>query len=485
MSLVKRLTLLLLFAAWQAFPQRQDSCNLSWSSPQQVSLDTVEVVLTRILRNGSSLFVMWQQYIASGIACARSTDGGVTWSAPHVLIPPGNGNVLADVSVAGQGSWIYLSWTGCEPCSPSPAYHVRFQRSSDFGETWFPIQFLGPSNQGRIATLGDNVFLNLQDSTYQSRFLRSADNGAIFSLLPGIPPLLGTTLFEAFVASPSGLHGLTTNPPAPSGRPETRYYRSTDFGLTWEDSRFLSTLDNAGSLVRHMAAVGDTIYAAWVDGKYGGFLFTGTVLLRRSLNGGNTFGAEQILSGNTAWNYRVNARENVVGVVWDTDEDGSFRYSHVYYAISNNYGETFCGPDRVENTLFTSQWPDIAVGTRTFVSAGRKDIDSGTTRTVFVVHSDLPTQVNNQAVDPSTGFTLSQPYPNPFNGETQLSFSLSGTSRVHLEVYDVVGRLIATVVDGQCGPGRYTVSWEPGTASSGVYFATLRASSLTIQKKLL
>jgi hypothetical protein len=490
MFVLTMLMLLILLQPCRVFPQQQDSCNLSWTPPQQISLDTVEVVLTRILRNGPSLLVMWQQYPASGIACSRSTDDGATWSEPQLLIPPTDGNIPAAISAVSQGSWIYLAWTGCEPCSPSPVYHVRFQRSSDFGETWLPIQNLGPTYKGKIAAFASDVFLNFQDSIYQSRFLRSTDNGATFTLLPGSPPLLGTNLFEAFVASPSGLHGLTTRPLAPSGWPETRYFRSTDFGFTWEDSRFLSTLDNAGSRVRDMAASGDTLYVAWIDSKYGGFLTTGTMLLRRSYDGGNTFEPEQILSDNNAFSYRMSARKNLMGIVWDTDEDGSTRYSHVHYAVSNNYGDSFCGPARVETTMFTSEWSDIAVGMKTFVSAGRKDIDSGFTRTVFVTHSDLPTHIDDPAISTSIGFVLGQPYPNPFNSAVTVTYSIPGRASGTIEIFNVLGQRILSQPFERMSSGTYSFTWDGLNAigqpqPSGVFLLRLVAQNQILHRKII
>lgn len=320
--------------------------------------------------------------------------------------------------------------------------------------------------------------------------MRSNNNGGTFALLPGVPSLLGTYPYEAFVASPSGLHGLTTRPLAPSGWPETRYFRSTDFGFTWEDSRFLSTLDNAGSRVRDMAASGDTLYVAWIDSKYGGFLTTGTMLLRRSHDGGNTFAPEQILSGNNVFSYRVNARETLIGIVWDTDEDGSTRYSHVHYGISNNYGESFCGPARIETTMFTSEWSDIAVGMRTFVSAGRKDIDSGFTRTVFVTHTDIPTHVNNQVVSISAGFTLSEPYPNPFNSTMTIRYSISHRVSGTIEIFNILGQKIWNRPLEGLFPGTFYFTWDGLDMSaqaqpSGVYLLRVATEDQILHRKLV
>lgn len=486
----KTLSLLVLLAACQTPAQQKDSCTLGWTTPQQVSLDTVDVVLTRVLRNGSLLFVMWQQYPESGIACSRSIDDGVTWSEPQVVIPPTNGNIPVAISAVAEGFWIYLSWDGCDPCSPNPVSHVRFQRSSDFGQSWSPTQNLSIGSHGKLAALDTRVFLNFQDSVFQSSFLQSTDNGETFSRLPGTPPLLGGYLFDAFVASPSGLHGLSQRPPAPSGVAETRYYRSTDFGLTWEDSRFLSTLDTFGSRVSGMAAMGDTLYAVWIDGKYGGFLFTGTVLSRCSLDGGNTFQPERILSANTAFRYSVAAADNVVGAVWDSDEDGSFRFSHVYYAMSRDHGETFCPPGRVENSFFATQWPDIAIGTRLFVSAARRNNDSTGSRSVFVTLSDPLTDVGGQGLPDPGGFILLDPYPNPFNSGVIVRYSIPTSEPVTLEIYNPLGQKVWTSDGKRVSPGTHSFTWDGRdisgrTVSSGVYVIRVRAGARFQHKRVI
>ena len=94
-------------------------------------------------------------------------------------------------------------------------------------------------------------------------------------------------------------------------------------------------------------------------------------------------------------------------------------------------------------------------------------------------------------------FTLEQNYPNPFNPTTTITFSLplSGTnqakgrvgegSHVSLKVYDVLGREVATLVDGVREPGLYTVPFDASNFSSGVYLYRLIAGSFVETKKMV
>ncbi len=77
-------------------------------------------------------------------------------------------------------------------------------------------------------------------------------------------------------------------------------------------------------------------------------------------------------------------------------------------------------------------------------------------------------------IDVPSTLTLSQNYPNPFNPATVISYQLSVFSRVSLRIYDILGREVATLVNGEQPPGVYKVEWK-AAISSGVYFYRLEA----------
>jgi subtilisin-like proprotein convertase family protein len=78
-------------------------------------------------------------------------------------------------------------------------------------------------------------------------------------------------------------------------------------------------------------------------------------------------------------------------------------------------------------------------------------------------------------------FVLEQNYPNPFNPTTTISFSIPAESNVKLEIFDILGRKVATLINGMRTAGTYNVIWDGNNdfgnlLSSGVYFYRLEAT---------
>jgi hypothetical protein len=94
---------------------------------------------------------------------------------------------------------------------------------------------------------------------------------------------------------------------------------------------------------------------------------------------------------------------------------------------------------------------------------------------------------NAPPAQPGT-YALEEPYPNPFNGETQIRYSVAGTGTggtITLKVFDLLGREVATLVDGPAKQGRASVSWNAAGVASGVYLCRLQSGGFVETKRLL
>ncbi len=84
-----------------------------------------------------------------------------------------------------------------------------------------------------------------------------------------------------------------------------------------------------------------------------------------------------------------------------------------------------------------------------------------------------------------TEFALRNAYPNPFNASTQLSFDLPVACRVALQVFNIRGQLVATVVDGYRAAGSHVAVFDGTDLSSGLYFFRLIAGDFTATSKMV
>ncbi len=94
--------------------------------------------------------------------------------------------------------------------------------------------------------------------------------------------------------------------------------------------------------------------------------------------------------------------------------------------------------------------------------------------TIEQIGSEVPTQV-----------TLSTNYPNPFNPTTTFEYSIDATQDVKVRVYDMLGRVVATLVDGTQQAGRYQVNFDARDLASGTYLYRIETPTTVIGRKML
>ncbi len=84
-----------------------------------------------------------------------------------------------------------------------------------------------------------------------------------------------------------------------------------------------------------------------------------------------------------------------------------------------------------------------------------------------------------------TTFSVGQNYPNPFNPSTEIEYTVPERSMISLEVFDVLGRRVASLANGMTQPGVYSVKFDASRLSSGVYFYRLATPQQILTKKML
>jgi hypothetical protein len=95
-----------------------------------------------------------------------------------------------------------------------------------------------------------------------------------------------------------------------------------------------------------------------------------------------------------------------------------------------------------------------------------------------------------------TKFSVYQNYPNPFNPSTIIRYNIPGRSYVTIEVFDVLGNKVTSLVNEEKSAGEYEVEFSPESSiknlpagrqglASGIYFYTLRAGDFVQTKKMI
>jgi len=84
-----------------------------------------------------------------------------------------------------------------------------------------------------------------------------------------------------------------------------------------------------------------------------------------------------------------------------------------------------------------------------------------------------------------TEFRLMQNYPNPFNNTTTIRYAVPEETDIQLEIFDINGRLVESLISQFHQPGFYDLKWSGRQASSGIYFIKLEAAKTILTQKMI
>ncbi len=417
----------------------------------------------------------------------RTTDGGVSWSG----------------QIGGPRVPLYgVRFTG-----PTTGIAVGYQgailRTIDGGTTW-EAQASGTTNHLRGVDFPEPS-TGIAVGEFGT-ILRTTDGGVSWSDL-SIPPTQTTNLSFLGVAFGDPSSGLVVGRLDSALGPQTMLTRSailrtTDGGQNWVRvsvswDRELSAVSFGGLSTATAVGAGGLIIRTtdrgihW-DAQEGiSDPETGKEPITALRLNGVTFAGP--FSGIVVGDYGTILRTLDGGATWEIDSSGTT--SNLYGAWSVN-GADAVVVGNVATILTTSDggatWHRTAATTTNNLYAVHfLDVDRGTIvgdkgivlRTAL---ASTPTSVpGNERVLMPEDFSLSQNYPNPFNGMTNFEYRIANRGFVSLKVFDILGREIATLVDGEKLPGVYRVQWNAANFASGVYFCRMQSGNFIQTRKVL
>jgi hypothetical protein len=172
----------------------------------------------------------------------------------------------------------------------------------------------------------------------------------------------------------------------------------------------------------------------------------------------------------------------------DIDGDGDPDLAEIHF--STGHLRIYLNVDGVLESTPSWQYDGNAVGMALALGDingdGHLDVAMGQSGTpsVLIFLNTSTTAIDDDIARPGI-FALRQNYPNPFNASTTIEFELSQQENVSISVYDLLGRQITTIANGEYSAGSHSVTWQADDISSGIYFYHLDAGDRTETRRMV
>jgi|GEM_PF-3465978 len=190
-------------------------------------------------------------------------------------------------------------------------------------------------------------------------------------------------------------------------------------------------------------------------------------------------------SGNTPSEIILSSTNRVSGAYIDFDNYSVSRYLNPTSWLTVKSSSGLINPDKSKNITLTFNSTDVQPGTYSLLLTVQTN-DAANPKFEIPVSLTISGTVSNESVsDIASAFTLDQNYPNPFNPSTNISYSISNATNVLLEVFSINGKKVATLENNRKPVGSYTIRFEGGNLSSGVYIYQLKTESGVLTRQMV
>lgn len=476
--------------------------------------------------DSSRMVIGWRQFDTVNnnfrqAGYAYSIDGGQSWTFPGVIDP---GVFRSDpvLSSDAEGNFYYNSLT----VNGSDFLCTVF-KSTDGGATWdsgifarggdkqwMIIDKTGGAGRGHIYAYWTQSF----SICFPGFFTRSTNNAASFEDCVEIPnqPFWGTLAIgpegELYVAGAGGNNFVVA---------KSSNAKDSSQVVSWD---FASIVNLDGSISAFAGSnspnPGGLLGQAWVAVDRSGGPYHGNVYLlcsvnrfsnpdpldvmfARSTDGGLTWSAPLRVNDDpstSAWQWFGTmsvAPNGRIDAVWlDTRDNPGSVHSSLYYSCSTDGGVSWSANERLSNAFNPHLgWPqqnklgdyfdmisDDAGAHLAWANTfnGEQDIYYSYIQgpPVGIVHP-------HAAPEMAGSFSLSQNYPNPFNPGTRIAFSLSKAAQVAIEVFNIRGEKIATLLNQPLTAGSYDLEFDGSGLANGVYLYRMKVGNTAQVRKML
>jgi choice-of-anchor A domain-containing protein/uncharacterized repeat protein (TIGR01451 family) len=230
-------------------------------------------------------------------------------------------------------------------------------------------------------------------------------------------------------------------------------YKTNDGGINWTTT---------GMNYPHVWALGTTSTGILIAGTYGNGLYM-------SADGGNSWVPQTSgINATHIYSISVDANDNVFVSSWNN----GIYFAHITPALSPATAWNYVGLTGVRISALSY---NQTTG-KLFAAA----TDGG------ILRNDAPTSTKEIGVNSIPGeFNLANNYPNPFNPETVIEFSLPAREFVNLSIYNVLGELVSVLTSGELDAGKYSVKFDATNLPSGIYIYRISSGNNVVSKKMI
>jgi photosystem II stability/assembly factor-like uncharacterized protein len=445
---------------WTALP-----LNMTWGTFDYLDFYSLDI--------SGSLFVM-SGYI--GVVLI-SNDKGTTWGS-HTLNY--NSNIYFDIKKA-PGSNIVMA-VGRQHSAGSS----QILRSTDGGTNFTPVDLYVNFDAYALSMVSDKVGYVCGTN---SVVMKTTNGGTVWNQVTN--PVAGSySLYSMkFVNENTGWVFLNYTIPATGN-----IYKTTDGGNTWTaqttgttDGIMSADMADADNGYVTMNPSNKPIYktndggATWtpVTTPFTGNIKCVKALDKNTLYIGVSYGTKRVaksLDGGATWTtYALPVSVDVNSM--------DFKDVNTGYVCGNLVTAACRTTDGGNSWTFSNY--HLPTGAKIYITDGDTAFATGTWGSILRNVSYAITSVREVSSDfTPKGYSLSQNYPNPFNPSTSIQFSLPVSSNVKIEIYDVLGKLVSTLINENKSAGKYEINFNALGLSSGVYVYKLTAGSQIITKKM-
>ncbi len=398
----------------------------------------------------------------------KTTDGGVTFTQ---LTLPVTGTTQTYWDMAATSNDVVYAGGASG----------KLIKTTDGGNTWTTLTHnFGTNVIYKIRIVGNAIYL----AGAGAKLSKSTDGGATWAALtPNIP---GTFFGLGFKDQNLGYVVGSSLAVA----------KTTDGGTTWVAQTMPSSLKSTTSLW----SVAFTDSAVWVSSINGDVLYSNDGLnwqIAKKITSNNLFsiatvGNDLFIAGSGGTiikgvtgspipveltSFAAAYKNNSVQLTWKTATETNNRGFEIEKrSTGGNWAKIgFVAGNGNSTEIKHYSFVDAAVNGKAFYRLKQIDFDGSFNYSGIVeVNAAVPGK-----------FELAQNYPNPFNPTTGISFKIAQQGKVSLKVYNVIGKEVASLVDGVKAAGSYTVQFNASNLSSGVYYYTLKTNEFTSTKKMV